>query len=155
MLETDIKIDIRNCLKKMKKIRDKSFISNEIKNLAKDALRRIRMRTPGKGTIRNLWNIEYETVNGLVKSATIFNRYKEPDVIGYLEYGTKPHSINPKVAQALHFFSGSFEIFAKSVMHPGTPEYAMVSKTKQEILLKLNAFCNKVAKSIVNRSKQG
>ena len=154
MLETDIKIDIRSCLKKMKKIRDKSFISNEIKNLANDALRRIKMRTPGKGVVRNLWGIEYETRNGLVKSATIFNKYKEPDVIGYLEYGTKPHSINPKVSQALHFFSGGFEVFAKSVMHPGTPEYGMVSKTKQEIQLKLNAFCDRVAESIAQRSKQ-
>ncbi|PJH69208.1 hypothetical protein CVR96_27540 [Salmonella enterica subsp. enterica serovar Typhimurium] len=37
-----------------------------------------------------------------------------------MEYGTKPHKISAKTANALKFEVGGNTVFAKSVMHPGT-----------------------------------
>ena len=37
-----------------------------------------------------------------------------------LEYGTKPHVIEPKTAKALHFTTDGQEVFTKRVNHPGT-----------------------------------
>lgn len=39
-----------------------------------------------------------------------------------IEYGTRPHLIEPLQAQALHFTKGGQDVFAKYVFHPGTPE---------------------------------
>jgi hypothetical protein len=36
-----------------------------------------------------------------------------------IEFGTKPHVIEPKNAKALHFKIGGVDIFAKKVNHPG------------------------------------
>lgn len=61
----------------------------------------------------------------LVESATsIFGRVYSQGVAyaGIQEHGgqTKAHMIYPVRAQALHFFIGNKEIFAKSVRHPGS-----------------------------------
>ena len=37
-----------------------------------------------------------------------------------IEYGTKPHVIQPKNANALHFQSDGQDVFTKKVNHPGT-----------------------------------
>ena len=37
-----------------------------------------------------------------------------------IEYGTKPHVIQPKTANALHFQSDGEDVFTKKVNHPGT-----------------------------------
>ncbi len=37
----------------------------------------------------------------------------------YIEMGTRPHTIEPKRAQALHFFVGGNEVFTRRVQHPG------------------------------------
>ena len=37
-----------------------------------------------------------------------------------IEYGTKPHVIQPKNANALHFTTDGQEVFTKRVNHPGT-----------------------------------
>ena len=37
-----------------------------------------------------------------------------------IEYGTKPHVIQPKTASALHFQSDGEDVFTKKVNHPGT-----------------------------------
>ena len=40
----------------------------------------------------------------------------------FLEYGTRPHTIEARNAKALAFRSGGQEVFAKRVQHPGIPE---------------------------------
>lgn len=37
-----------------------------------------------------------------------------------IEYGTQPHTIEARTAQALHFKINGQDVFAKSVNHPGT-----------------------------------
>ncbi|MCL5068057.1 MAG: hypothetical protein M1368_06870, partial [Thaumarchaeota archaeon] len=37
----------------------------------------------------------------------------------FLEFGTRPHTIEVKNARALHFQKGGQDVFAKSVQHPG------------------------------------
>lgn len=37
-----------------------------------------------------------------------------------IEYGTKPHIIEPKNANALHFTTDGQDVFTKKVNHPGT-----------------------------------
>jgi hypothetical protein len=37
-----------------------------------------------------------------------------------LIHGTRPHTIYPLSALALHFFAGGSEVFAANVNHPGT-----------------------------------
>lgn len=59
------------------------------------------------------------------------------------EYGgqTKPHDIFPSKAQALHFFMGSKEVFAKSVHHPGSkiPERSYIRSALIEALAEMGA----------------
>lgn len=43
-----------------------------------------------------------------------------------LEYGTKPHVIEPKTAKVLHFKSDGQNVFTKRVNHPGTKPLAIM-----------------------------
>lgn len=43
-----------------------------------------------------------------------------------IEYGTKPHVIEPKTAKALHFTTDGQEVFTKRVNHPGTKPLAIM-----------------------------
>ena len=61
------------------------------------------------GYYRN--NIGFDGKNSVIANA---------DYSADLEYGTKPHVIEPKTAKALHFKSDGQDVFAKKVNHPGT-----------------------------------
>lgn len=52
----------------------------------------------------------------------------------YVEYGTPPHIIKPKKAKALHWKSGSKDIFAKVVHHPGTRPQPFIRPALREDL---------------------
>ena len=61
------------------------------------------------GYYRN--NIGFDGKNKVIANA---------DYSADLEYGTKPHVIQPKTAKALHFQSDGEDVFTKKVNHPGT-----------------------------------
>ena len=61
------------------------------------------------GYYRN--NIGFDGKNKVIANA---------DYSADLEYGTKPHVIEPKTAKALHFQSDGEDVFTKKVNHPGT-----------------------------------
>ena len=61
------------------------------------------------GYYRN--NIGFDGKNKVIANA---------DYSAALEYGTKPHVIEPKTAKALHFKSDGEDVFTKRVNHPGT-----------------------------------
>ena len=67
------------------------------------------------GYYRN--NIGFDGKNKVIANA---------DYSAALEYGTKPHVIEPKTAKALHFKSDGQDIFAKRVNHPGTKPLAIM-----------------------------
>lgn len=48
------------------------------------------------------------------------SRGNEYNLGALIEYGTRPHLIEPVNAQALHFTKGGEDVFAKYVFHPGT-----------------------------------
>lgn len=50
----------------------------------------------------------------------------------YLEYGTRPHVIQPKAKEALHFFADGQEIFATKVLHPGNPAYEWLIRAGED-----------------------
>lgn len=73
------------------------------------------------------WN-EYGAVHPDTRQTVNDGRH---NLLGTLEFGSAPHVIRAKNAQALAFI-GSWQegvIFRKSVKHPGTPAFAMVRKT--------------------------
>ena len=57
------------------------------------------------------------------------------------EYGgqTSPHTIEPKRAEALHFYIGGKEVFAKSVNHPGSkmPERSYMRSSLSEMRVEI------------------
>lgn len=67
------------------------------------------------GYYRN--NIGFDGKNKVIANA---------DYSAALEYGTKPHVIEPKTAKALHFKSDGQDVFAKRVNHPGTKPFAIM-----------------------------
>ena len=67
------------------------------------------------GYYRN--NIGFDGKNSVIANA---------DYSAALEYGTKPHVIEPKTAKALHFKSDGEDVFAKRVKHPGTKPLAIM-----------------------------
>lgn len=67
------------------------------------------------GYYRN--NIGFDGKNKVIANA---------DYSADLEYGTKPHVIEPKTAKALHFQSDGEDVFTKKVNHPGTKPLAIM-----------------------------
>jgi hypothetical protein len=96
--------------------------------IANDALTLVKEFTPGKGTIREQWqvtpkrNYTWEITNQAAQTQ------EGKKIIEVLEYGSRPHIIRPKYKQVLHFYIGNDEIFAKEVHHPGTKAYMMLRR---------------------------
>lgn len=67
------------------------------------------------GYYRN--NIGFDGKNRVIANA---------DYSAALEYGSKPHIIEPKTAKALHFTTDGQEVFTKRVNHPGTKPLAIM-----------------------------
>ena len=67
------------------------------------------------GYYRN--NIGFDGRNKVIANA---------DYSADLEYGTKPHVIEPKTAKVLHFKSDGEDVFTKRVKHPGTKPLAIM-----------------------------
>ena len=64
----------------------------------------------------------------------------------YVEFGTRPHIIEPVQASALAFEIDGQAVFAKRVQHPGFPGKFFVKSTSEECLPKLqelvlNLYC--------------
>lgn len=73
------------------------------------------------------------------------------DYSAALEYGTKPHVIEPKSAKFLHFKKDGKDVFAKIVHHPGTKPLAIMRNAalkvqKQVGGMFINNFKNNLGK---------
>lgn len=60
-----------------------------------------------------------------------------------VEFGTGPHTIEAKDAQALHFQWKGEEIFVKSVQHPGTEPQPFLRPAAREIRARGEEFMNR------------
>lgn len=74
------------------------------------------------GYYRN--NIGFDGKNKVIANA---------DYSAALEYGSKPHIIEPKTAKALHFTMDGQEVFTKRVNHPGTKPLAIMRNAAHKV----------------------
>lgn len=79
---------------------------------------------------------------------------KKINYAAFLNYGTKPHTIEPKDKKALRFgmgganvFVGGRYVFAKSVKHPGTTATNFIENSAQETFKNLDKMFNKAMKA--------
>jgi len=103
------------------------------------ALGTVRDLTPvATGKTRDGWEAEVVEQAG---GDTVF-RLTHPDekAINRLNYGTRPHVILPKNKQALRFFVGGKEVFARSVKHPGTPGLGFLDRARAQLDSSLEAI---------------
>lgn len=84
------------------------------------------------GKTARSWKLKYESVSMDRVSWSVSPEGREKEV-GFLEYGTKPHVIEPEDKEALRFEVGGDEVFAKRVYHPGTRPLGFVRRTKDEL----------------------
>jgi len=105
------------------------FTRSTMRLIAQDALDIIKEKTPGKGTIRELWRI-LERKEGTIEEWVIRNAYEKQNILWYLEEGTNPHLIFPVRAPVLAWEDPSAPKgyrCAKRVVHPGTKPYGMIA----------------------------
>lgn len=88
------------------------------------------------GPIRFFWRANLKNNQGYLRDSIEQARnddniqvYSREKVLKFLEYGTEPHIIEPKNAEALRWFNETGEpVFARKVRHPGTdPQAALRS----------------------------
>ena len=97
-------------------------------------LKVIEDRTPKKtGDTRNSWTLHVlrDDIQEVRWSIRPDGREK---IVEYLEYGTRPHIIVPKVAGGVLVFEvGGETVFSKLVHHPGTKPLGIVRITRAEV----------------------
>lgn len=101
--------------------------------LAEYFLRVIKTRTPKKtGATAESWTIHYhkKDSDGVIWEISPDGREKE---VTFLEFGTKPHVIEPNVREALRFEVDGEVVFAKKVFHPGTKPLGFVRLTQEDL----------------------
>jgi hypothetical protein len=93
----------------------------------------IKERTPRKtGDTAKSWTIHYHK-SGDTVTWEITPDGKE-DIVTFLEFGTKPHVIEPKDEDGVLVFEIEGEtIFAKKVFHPGTKPLGFVRLTQEDL----------------------
>jgi hypothetical protein len=73
------------------------------------------------------------------------------EVFDYVDSGTKPHIIKPRVRKALRFIwekMGNIEVFFKKVKHPGIKAQHIVDKVIKEIEMFANQSLKLVMKNL-------
>lgn len=93
----------------------------------------IKERTPRKmGDTAKSWTIHYHKSGDSI-TWEIRPDGKE-DIVTFLEFGTKPHVIEPKDEDGVLVFEIEGEtIFAKRVFHPGTKPLGFVRLTQEDL----------------------
>jgi hypothetical protein len=120
------------------------YMKRTWEEIAMFGLREIKMGTPPTHTgtnLKELWVLD-RTVSATVSMFIIRNTYKNPDVIRWIEEGTRPHRIPVGRFGFLHFttYEGTEVFTKKAVMHPGTPAWRMVEITSRMIQSKLDQY---------------
>lgn len=102
------------------------------------ALNRLRELTPSDtGKTASEWEVQSVDEGDSVR---FLFTHPNPDLIRWLNYGTKMHVIYAKRAYAkqgagvLRFEMGGKIVYAKYVFHPGNPAYAFLEKVEAEYM---------------------
>lgn len=124
-----------------------------IGTLTEAAIEHVKKLTPGSGRVRGAWQLVMLGKRGNAHTAVIVNQIaataEGEALLAILEGGSRPHRIEAhQPPQALHFFMGGHEVFAKSVDHPGTRAYQMVQKTEDY----LNDYLERVKEAAAERA---
>jgi HK97 gp10 family phage protein len=68
----------------------------------------------------------------------------------YVNFGTKPHVIEPKNGKVLAFKSGGKLIFARKVNHPGTKANPFMERTVEKVTERVGQIFQKVVDKAIN-----
>lgn len=123
----------------------------DLLGLAVWARMRVMDKTPElTGVTRDSWQVEYEgEMSGLEGLAWRVENPDRDEIVGYLEYGTRPHVILPVRKKALHWVGLDMEDhFANRVNHPGTRPLGIVRSTAEEVHERLEDIVNKLESEI-------
>jgi hypothetical protein len=103
----------------------------------------------GRTPIKTLW-VSEQTASGAVDEFVIRNTYNNQDVIVWFEFGTRAHDIPVGRCGFLHFttYEGDEVYTRKTVKHPGTRPWLMVTRTKAKLDAALNTYVEKTLASI-------
>lgn len=71
----------------------------------------------------------------------------------YVEFGTRPHVIVPKSANALVFKAGGVLVFTKRVNHPGTRANPFLQRALETKRNKIQEYFQRAAISVLNEIK--
>lgn len=101
--------------------------------------------TPGSGILRSTWQDTYSRgAGGYINQLTIANRttLQGQQILNFLEFGTKPHSIDARNREWMYFYWEKVNdfVFAKHVDHPGHIAYRMASLTADLINVNMSIF---------------
>jgi hypothetical protein len=109
----------------------------------------IKDRTPVKtGETRKSWtlHIHQNDANGVRWTISPDGR---EEIVGYLEFGTKPHIIRPKDPGGVLVFEVDGEtVFTKIVHHPGIKALGIVRLTKHELKQEARSLTTQMHRAI-------
>ena len=119
--------------------------------LAQQAATAAKGETPGT-KLPQLWETEV-LKGGNHWRVSIFNSVTRASkqwktIIKYLEYGTKPHVIVPRIKRALCFQAGGGRVFAMRVYHPGTRPYPMFATADKVFRNGVDGVLRQIARKI-------
>jgi hypothetical protein len=107
----------------------------------------VKLRTPGSGTVRALWTTTFvRNAEGQITQALIHNTFSDPpELILWLEGGTKRHDIFPKPGNTKGLMIFYWPILgrtvgARVVHHPGTDPYGMVELAEMHMQANVHSF---------------
>jgi hypothetical protein len=106
----------------------------------------LKARTPKKtGKTAASWTIHYhKTSDSIVWEISPDGR---EDEVTFLEFGTKPHVIEPR-GEALKFEVGGETVYARKVYHPGTKPLGFVRLTQDDLEKSAREIAEKLLQNI-------
>jgi hypothetical protein len=110
----------------------------------------LKARTPKKtGVTQDSWTVHFHVVDGNTVVWAISPDGREKEVT-FLEFGTKPHVIEPSVKEALKFEVEGEVVFAKKVFHPGTKPLGLVRLTQEDLNKEAGELAQRLLKDLRN-----
>lgn len=135
------------------------YVKKAFEALAQWGKDTVSMHTPFTRTgtdIRGMWQLT-SSEQGTITQFIVKNTYKDPQIILWMEGGTKPHEIPVGEFGFLHFFTyEGDEIYTRrSVWHPGTVAWRMVEQTRREVAIKVEQYVQETFDMVDRMMREG